>query len=111
MRDGVNLRCLSYRLVRGEPSLGVNQVRRENSVDERRLSQTRLSCSLLSRYTAGGDSVRDWTPTDDDHVELEATLQELVLDLRGDAVETDVRRRANFLGGGRACAAGHRCVG
>ena len=28
--------------------------------------------------------------TDDDHVELETTLQELVLDLRGDAVETDI---------------------
>ena len=28
--------------------------------------------------------------TDDDHVELETTLQELVLDLGGDAVETDV---------------------
>ena len=39
--------------------------------------------------------------TDDDHVELEATLQELVLNLRGDAVETDILRRANLLCGGR----------
>ena len=41
------------------------------------------------------------TRTDDDHVELETTLQELVLNLRGDAVETDIRRRANLFGGGR----------
>ena len=41
------------------------------------------------------------TRTDGDHVELEATLQELVLNLRSDAVETDVRRRANLFRGGR----------
>ena len=40
------------------------------------------------------------TRTDGDHVELEATLQELVLNLSGDAVETDVGRRADLLGGG-----------
>ena len=34
--------------------------------------------------------------TDHDHVELETTLQELVLNLLGDSVETDVGRRANF---------------
>ena len=38
--------------------------------------------------------------TDGDHVELEATLQELVLDLRGDTVETDIRRGANLFSGG-----------
>ena len=35
--------------------------------------------------------------TDHDHVELETTLQELVLNLLGDGVETDIRRRTNFL--------------
>ena len=43
--------------------------------------------------------------TDDDHVELEATLQELVLDLLGDGVETDVGVGANLFSGGGHCDA------
>ena len=35
-------------------------------------------------------------PTDDNDIKLETTLQELVLDLLGDGVETNVRRRADF---------------
>jgi hypothetical protein len=43
MRDGLNLCRLSHRLVRREAALRVNQVRRKDSVDERRLSQSSLA--------------------------------------------------------------------
>ena len=43
MRDGVDLGRLPHRLIRFQATLGVNQVRREDSVDERRLSETRLT--------------------------------------------------------------------
>ena len=43
MRDGVNLSRLAHRLVRLQATLGVDEVRREDGVDERRLAQPRLS--------------------------------------------------------------------
>ena len=43
MRHGMNLSRLSNRLLCLESSLGVNQMRSENSVDQRRLSQTSLT--------------------------------------------------------------------
>ena len=54
----------------------------------------------VEQMLTGGGTLQQ-THTNDDHVELEATLQELVLNLRGDAVETNVRRRANLFRGGR----------
>ena len=44
--------------------------------------------------------VRSGVPTNSNDVELETTLQELVLDLRGDRVETDIGCRANLLDSG-----------
>lgn len=41
--------------------------------------------------------------TNDDDIELKSTLQELVLDLLGDGVETDVGRGADFFN----CDGGH----
>ena len=43
MRDGVDLRRLSDRLVRLQAALRVNQVGREDGVDEGRLSEARLA--------------------------------------------------------------------
>lgn len=43
MRYRVNLSRLSDWLISLQPSLRVNQVRREDSVDQRRLSQTGLT--------------------------------------------------------------------
>ena len=43
MGNGLDLRCLPNGLVRGKATLRVNEVRRENSVDERRLAQTSLA--------------------------------------------------------------------
>ena len=43
MRDGLNLCRLSDRLVGREAALRVNQVRRKDSVDKRRLSQSSLA--------------------------------------------------------------------
>lgn len=71
VRDGVDLGGLTNHLVRCKATLGVDEVRRKQRVDQRRLAQTRL--------------------TDDHHVELEAALEQLRLDLLGDRVEPDVR--------------------
>ena len=43
MRDGVDLGSLPDGLISLFPSLGVNQVRGEDGVDESRLSKTRLA--------------------------------------------------------------------
>ena len=106
MRHRVDLRCLSHRLIRGQPALRVNQVRGEDSVDECRLSQASLTCKQHERNVRlvrgrATDASEQRMRTDDDHVELETALQELVLDLAGDAVESDIRARANFLSSGR----------
>lgn len=77
MRDRLNLRRLPDRLVRLKPSLRVDQVRREDGVDERRLAQSRLA--------------------DDHDIKLESALEQLVLDLLRDGVETDIRRRTDLL--------------
>ncbi len=77
MRHGLDLGGLPDGLVVFESSLGVDKVRGEDGVDEGAFSQASL--------------------TNNNHVELEAPLEELVLDLAGDGVETDVGRRANIL--------------
>ena len=46
MRDGVDLRRLPNGLIRLETALRVDEVGREDSVDERRLSETSLTCSM-----------------------------------------------------------------
>jgi len=76
MGNSLNLRCLPDGLVRGKTTLRVNEVRGENSVDERRLAQTSL--------------------TNDNDVELEPTLQELVFNLLRNTVKTDIGLRADF---------------
>lgn len=43
MGNSLNLRCLPDGLVRSKATLRVNEVRRENGVDERRLAQTSLA--------------------------------------------------------------------
>lgn len=57
-------------LIRSHTTLRVDEVRCEDGVDQGRFAQTRL--------------------TNADNVELETSLQQLLLDLGGDAVETDV---------------------
>ena len=52
VRDGVNLSRLPDGLIRIEPALRVNEVRREDSVDERRLSKTGLTCIHVARVNA-----------------------------------------------------------
>jgi len=78
MGDGVYLRCLSDLFIRGESTFRINQVRREERVDQRRLSQTGL--------------------TNDDDIELETSFQELMLNLTRDGLETNVRVGADFFG-------------
>jgi len=68
--NGLDLGGLADRLIGLQSTLGVDQVRSKDGVDQSRLSKTSLA------------------NTDD--IELETTLQELALDLRRDAVETDM---------------------
>ena len=102
----MNLRRLPDRLVRLQTPLRVDEVGGEDSVDECRLSQASLTCKQHERNVStvrgrATDASEQRMRTDDDHVELETALQELVLDLAGDAVESDIRARANFLSSGR----------
>ena len=102
MRNGLNFCGLSDRVLRLQTTLGVNQVRRENSVDERRLSETSLPCIFtLSRHVSTRSTAL--RRTNDDDIELETTLQELVLDLLGDGVEPDVGGSTDFF----HCSGGH----
>jgi len=78
VRHGVDFRCLPDILIRVEPAFGVNQVRREKRINQRRLSQTGL--------------------TDDNDIELETSLQELVFNLTRDCLETDVGVGTNLVG-------------
>jgi len=69
----MDFRCLSDFFIRGEPAFRINQVRREERVDQRRLSQTGLTCasqngpSVRNRtiYNAAspGDVQEDYSPT------------------------------------------------
>ena len=49
--------------------------------------------------------------TDHDHVELETTLQELVLNLLRDGVETDIGRGADFFSHGIVSRSRRDCAG
>ena len=84
-------------IVRSSATFGVKEMRSEDRVDQCRFSQTSLAfSSLISRYSVGGlRAGKDcrFVLTNADDVELEATLQELALNLRGDAVETDMALR------------------
>lgn len=77
MRDCLNFGRLANRFVVFKTTLRVDEVRSEDGVDERALPKSCLS--------------------NDDDVELETPLEELVLNLAGDGVESNVRRRPNFL--------------
>lgn len=114
MRHRLNLCSLPDRLVCSEPSLRIHQVRRKNSVDERRLSQTRLTCKLCQRrlLTSGiiFPRVVEKIParkakirTNDNYIELEPSLQQLVLNLLCDRVKTDIGVGTDFF----CCGGGH----
>lgn len=77
MGNGMDFRCLANFVVRSEPPLRVNQVRREKRVDQGRLSQTSL--------------------TNDDDIKLETSFQELMLNLTRDGFETDIGVGANIV--------------
>jgi len=77
MGNGMDFRCLPDLLVRSEPAFRIDQVRREERVDQRRLSQTSL--------------------TNYDDIELETPFQELVFNLTRDGLETNVRVGANLV--------------
>lgn len=83
---GLDLGGGSDGLIRLETTLGVDKVRGKDGVDQSRLAQTSL--------------------TNADNVELETALQELALDLRRDAVETDMALGENGGGG----SSSHRVV-
>lgn len=79
MRNSLNLCRLTHRLIMLQPAFRVNEVRREDSIDQGALAETSLS--------------------DDHDVELKASFEQLVLNLAGDGVETDVGSSSYFLNG------------
>jgi hypothetical protein len=96
MRDGLDFRGLPHRFIRPEPPLRLDQVRSKNGVHERGFPKSRLPCqkNLALKHTEdteGRKSIFFKTRlTDDNNIELETPLEQLVLDLLCDRVETDV---------------------
>jgi hypothetical protein len=80
----------------GQTALRVNQVGCEDGVDQSRFSETSLAYGamegLVEDFVAGRYCL---THTNTHDVELEATLQQLALDLRGNAVKTDMAMGKN----------------
>ena len=73
MGNGMDFRRLSDLFIRSEPAFRINQVRREERVDQRRLSQTSLTCAnqngarvrsrLISSATSFSDIQEVYAPT------------------------------------------------
>lgn len=98
MRDGLDFGCLSNWLIMFHATLGLHQVRRKDSIDESALAQPGLTCTPANEIKSTrvvkispSQPIKEGpTRTDSDDIELETPLQELVLNLVGDGVETDV---------------------
>lgn len=101
MRGSLDFGGRADRLIGGQTALGVDQVGSKDRVDEGRFAQTGLTWSLVS----AGHGVRGWEHTNTHDIELESALQQLALDLGGDAVETDmaVGEDGGRVGRGGAC--------
>lgn len=104
MGDGMDFRCLPDLFVRGEPAFRIDQVGREERVDQRRFSQTSLTCETKQHSRQKPREVqhsRLWQcsegiHTNDNDIELETSFQELVLNLTRDRLETNVGVGANL---------------
>ena len=99
VRHGLNLGGGTNDLIRIESALGLNEVGSEDGINQGRLAQTCLAyngktCQLQARATVELRVVPR-ALTDADDIELETTLQELALDLRGNTVETNVALGVN----------------
>ena len=77
-------------------------MRRKNRVYHRGFSETSLTCKWrsieqsYSSFTPQKTREKRMIRTDDDDIKLETTLQELVLNLLGDGIETNIRSRTDF---------------
>lgn len=89
-------------------------MRSEDGVDQSRLAETSLAFLVItvsqsvcqpssSKYL---DAMRSTALTDTHDIKLKSTLQEFLLDLGGDAVETDMAARED--GARRSCNVGCR---
>jgi hypothetical protein len=76
MGFALDFSCLPDCLLRVEPALGLNQMGRENGVNQSRFSQS--------------------SRADDYNVELETPLEQLVLDLLGNGVESNIGISPDF---------------
>lgn len=107
----MNLGGAANGLGRGKTALGVNEVGCEDGVDQGGFAQASLSCEVELQLASCTEAEVQWIwrwHTNTDDVELETSLQELLLNLRGDAVETDMvlgkhRLRLLCLSGGCHC--------
>lgn len=106
MRDRLDFGGGAHGLIGGETTLGIDQVRRKDGVDQGRLAQTGLA---LNRELSQVSTIKlvDWLSskkkrkreqrrkkeavhTNTHNIELKTTLQQLPLNLGSDTVKTDV---------------------
>lgn len=104
MRYGLNLCGGTNDLLRLETSFRINQVTRENRINQRRFPQSRLpypcalSSALVRSSIAQKRRGKGIKRTDDDYVELEAPLEEFVLNLMRDGIESNAVRPVRSAG-------------
>lgn len=90
MRDRLDFGGRAHGLIGGKAALGVDQVGREDGVDQCGLAQTGLSCIKELSNDQDEPCEKDSARTNTHHIKLETTLQQLPLNLGGDAIETDM---------------------
>lgn len=100
VRNGLDFGGLADDLFGVKSTLGLDKVGGKDGVDQGRLSETSLAFEGVAqdalveatrRHIATAEGKRNNRQlTDTDDIELETALEELALDLGGDAVETDV---------------------
>jgi len=61
----MDFRCLPDLFIRGEPAFRINQVRREERVDQRRLPQTGLTCASQNGPSVSNRTIyKEASPSD-----------------------------------------------
>lgn len=103
VRNGLDLGSRTDGLVGSQTTLGIDQVRGEDGVNQSRLSKTGLTYLphknprsvkfSRSHSEKGGPITAYISLTNTHHVELETALQQLPLNLRSNTVETDMAAR------------------
>jgi hypothetical protein len=89
MGDSLDLGGRSHWFVGSQATFRVDKVGCEDGIDQGGFPESSLACTQLDQTRQGMRCV-NFELTNTDNIELETTLQQLALNLSGDAVETDV---------------------